>query len=81
MESLGVNRVILLPDEYLGRYVASKTKVKIILWRGHCEVHERFTAQDLRNYRAHYPDLVILAHPECSPEVLGEAISSAPPRA
>ncbi len=73
VESLGADRVILLPDEYLGRYVASKTRVQIILWRGHCEVHERFSAQDLRNYRAHYPDLVILAHPECPPEVLDEA--------
>ncbi len=73
VESLGADQVILLPDEFLGRYVASKTKVKIILWHGHCEVHERFTAQDLRSYRVHYPGIQILAHPECPPDVLAEA--------
>ncbi len=73
VESLGADQVILLPDEFLGRYVASKTKVKIILWHGHCEVHERFTAQDLRSYRIHYPGIQILAHPECPPDVLAEA--------
>jgi quinolinate synthase len=73
VESLGVEQVILLPDEYLGRYVASKTRVRVIVWQGHCEVHERFTARDLRGYRAHYPDIVILAHPECPPDVLAEA--------
>ncbi len=51
VESLGADRVILLPDEYLGRYVASKTKVEVILWQGRCEVHERFSADDLRSYR------------------------------
>jgi quinolinate synthase len=73
VESLGVDRVIMLPDEYLGSYVATQTKVQVILWRGHCEVHERFSARDLRNYREQYQDLVILAHPECPPEVLEEA--------
>jgi quinolinate synthase len=73
VESLGARRVILLPDEYLGRYVASKTGVEVILWRGRCEVHERFTAEDLRDYRRQYPGLVILAHPECAPDVLREA--------
>ncbi len=73
VESLGADRVILLPDEYLGRYVAAQTKVQVILWHGHCEVHERFSAQDLRNYRKQYQGLVVLAHPECPPEVLEEA--------
>ncbi len=73
VESLGVERVIFLPDEYLGRHVAAHTDVEIILWQGHCEVHEKFTAEDLRFYRRHYDDLVILAHPECSPGVLAEA--------
>jgi quinolinate synthase len=73
VESLGVDRVILLPDEYLGKYVASQTRVQIILWRGHCEVHERFTAADLREFRNRYQGLEILAHPECPPEVLEEA--------
>jgi quinolinate synthase len=73
VESLGCDRVILLPDEYLGRYVAGQTKVQVILWRGHCEVHERFSAQELRDYRRQYRDLVILAHPECPPDVLAAA--------
>jgi quinolinate synthase len=73
VESLGVPRVIFLPDEYLGRYVAEQTAVEVILWRGHCEVHERFTADDLRAFRAGHADLQILAHPECPPEVLAEA--------
>ncbi len=73
VESLGVDRVIFLPDEYLGRYVASQTSVKIVLWSGHCEVHERFSAEDLQTFREQVPDVEILAHPECSPEVLAEA--------
>ncbi len=72
VESLGSDRVIFLPDEFLGRYVASQSKVEIILWRGHCEVHEQFTASDIRNYRDNYDNLVILAHPECPPDVLAE---------
>jgi quinolinate synthase len=74
VESLGVDRVIFLPDEFLGKYVAAQTDVRIILWKGHCEVHERFTGQELREYRAAQGgDVEILAHPECPPEVLAEA--------
>ena len=73
VESLGVDRVIFLPDEYLGQYVATQTKVKLILWKGHCEVHERFTGEELRAYREADPTIEIIAHPECPPEVLAEA--------
>jgi quinolinate synthase len=73
VESLGVDRVIFLPDEYLGRHVAANTDVEIILWQGHCEVHERFTGAELRDYRSQHPDIHILAHPECPPDVLAEA--------
>src|SRR6202051_4580524 len=73
VESLGVPRVIFLPDEYLGRYVAGQTAVEVILWRGHCEVHERFTAAEVRDFRAGHAGIQILAHPECPPEVLAEA--------
>jgi quinolinate synthase len=74
VESLGVERVIFLPDEFLGKWVATQTDVQIILWKGHCEVHERFTGQELRDYRAAQgAGTVILAHPECPPEVLAEA--------
>lgn len=73
VESLDSDRVIFLPDEFLGRYVAGQTKKEIILWKGHCEVHEKFTAKDLRAYRDNFSDIVILAHPECPPDVLDEA--------
>jgi quinolinate synthase len=73
VNSLGSNRIIFLPDEYLGRYVASQTNVEVILWKGHCEVHEKFTAKDIRSYRESHRDIVILAHPECAPDVLAEA--------
>ncbi|HEY7214269.1 MAG TPA: quinolinate synthase NadA [Thermoanaerobaculia bacterium] len=74
VESLGVDRVIFLPDEFLGKYVASQTDVQLILWKGHCEVHERFTGKELRAYReAQGGDVEILAHPECPQDVLAEA--------
>ena len=73
VESLGVDRVIFLPDQYLGRWVATQTEIEIILWEGSCEVHERFTAEELRGYRNLNPGIQIIAHPECPPDVLQEA--------
>ncbi len=73
VESLGTEAVIMLPDEYLARNIAAQTHVKIITWAGHCEVHERFTAQQVRALRTDYPGVTILAHPECPPEVVAEA--------
>ncbi len=73
VESLGVDRVIFLPDQYLGRWVASQTGVEVILWEGSCMVHERFTGQELRAYREGHPGIRIIAHPECPPDVLAEA--------
>ena len=73
VESLGCERVIFLPDEYLGRHVADQTDVEIVLWQGHCEVHERFTAGEIRSYRDLHPGIQVLAHPECPPDVLAEA--------
>ena len=73
VESLGVDKVIFLPDEYLGKNVAAQTKVKIITFHGTCIVRERFTAEEIREYRKNYPGIVVLAHPECPPEVVAEA--------
>ena len=73
VESLGSDTVIFLPDQYLAKYVAGRTGVKIISWQGACEVHERFTADELRHYRAGDPSLQIIAHPECPPDVIEEA--------
>ena len=72
IESLGTDRVIFLPDEYLAKNVAKETKVKIISWHGTCMVHEKFTAKEIREYREDNPGITILAHPECPPEVIAE---------
>ena len=69
----GVDTVIMIPDEYLAQNVAKQTPVKILAWKGRCEVHERFSADDIRNYRDSNPGVVVLAHPECPPEVVAEA--------
>ncbi len=69
----GSDRVILVPDEYLAKNVAAQTSTKIIAWRGRCEVHERFTAEDVAELRASYPGIVVLAHPECPPDVMSAA--------
>ncbi|MBB6466466.1 quinolinate synthase [Aminobacter lissarensis] len=73
VESLGVPRVLMLPDEYLAQNIAAQTEVEIIAWKGHCEVHERFTPEDIREMRAAHPGVTVLAHPECPPEVVAEA--------
>src|SRR5579875_1355212 len=73
VESLGAPEVIMLPDEYLAQNVARETNVKIIAWKGHCEVHERFTAAEIRELRRSYPGVTVLAHPECPPDVVAEA--------
>jgi quinolinate synthase len=73
VESLHAPTVIFLPDRYLANYVASQTDVKIIAWKGACEVHERFTGDELRAYREADPSVQIIAHPECPPDVLAEA--------
>jgi quinolinate synthase len=73
VESLSVERVIMLPDEYLAQNIAAQTHVKVIAWTGHCEVHERFTAEEVRQLRENHPGIFVLAHPECPPDVLAEA--------
>jgi quinolinate synthase len=73
VESLGVDRLIFLPDEFLGRWVEANTEVELILWNGHCEVHEQFTVEDVEAYRKQFPGVKVIAHPECSLEVLKAA--------
>lgn len=72
VEAVPNAEIIFLPDEYLASYVAGKTKKTIRVWKGHCEVHERFTPDDIRKFRAEHDGIVVLAHPECPPEVLAE---------
>jgi quinolinate synthase len=73
VESLGVEQVIMLPDEYLASNVAKQTDVNIIAWKGHCEVHERFTPAEIAELREAHPGVVVLAHPECPPDVVAVA--------
>ncbi|WP_274424989.1 quinolinate synthase NadA [Chelativorans sp. YIM 93263] len=73
VESLGVPRVIMIPDEYLAQNIAKETDVEIIAWKGHCEVHELFTADDIRELREAHSGVTVLAHPECPPDVVAEA--------
>jgi len=73
VESLGVDKVIFLPDDYLAKYVASNTKVKIISWKGTCIVHEQFNAKEINDIKKRNPGIVVIAHPECPPEVINAA--------
>ncbi|MCA8933057.1 MAG: quinolinate synthase NadA [Rhodospirillaceae bacterium] len=73
IRALGADRVIFLPDEHLGRHVQRQTGVDMIFWKGACEVHERFTAEEVRSYARAYDDIVVLAHPECPLDVLDAA--------
>ncbi len=73
VESLGVDRVIFTPDQYLGRWVATQTDVDVVLWEGSCIVHERFTGEEIAEYRRDAGPIQVIAHPECPPDVLAEA--------
>jgi quinolinate synthase len=73
VNSFESDTVLMIPDQYLARNIAKQTKKKILTWQGSCEVHERFTPEDIRKFRKAYPDAVILAHPECPPDVVAEA--------
>jgi quinolinate synthase len=72
VEAMGADKVIFLPDRFLGAYVASQTDVELVLWNGSCEVHEQFTAQQARHTRERF-EAKLVAHPECPPDVLAEA--------
>ncbi|MCL4721193.1 MAG: quinolinate synthase NadA, partial [Gammaproteobacteria bacterium] len=73
VESLGVDKVIFIPDKFLGSHVASQTGVELVFWEGACEVHERFSGSEIRNFRTMHPGIHEMAHPECPPDVLAEA--------
>ncbi len=70
VESLGVDKVIFLPDHYLANYVQKNTKVKIISWQGTCIVHEKFTGKEVEDIRKENPEIKVIAHPECPPDVI-----------
>ena len=73
VESLGVDKVIFLPDQYMAKYVQTKTKVQIISWIGTCIVHERFSAHEIKDIKKQNPEIVVLTHPECPPEVIASS--------
>ncbi|WP_338333220.1 quinolinate synthase NadA [Acetobacter sp. LMG 32666] len=73
VESLGVSRVIMIPDEFLAQNIQAETGIEMLTWPAHCEVHERFTPQEIRQYRRLHPGVTVIAHPECPPDVLAEA--------
>jgi quinolinate synthase len=73
VNSLGVDRVIFTPDQYLGMWVSTQTDVDVILWEGSCMVHERFTGKEISDYKKSMGDIPVIAHPECPPDVLAEA--------
>ena len=70
VKSLGVKKVIFLPDDYLAKYVASQINVEIISWKGICIVHDQFNENEINNIRKNNPGIKIIAHPECPPEVI-----------
>ncbi len=70
VKSLGVKKVIFLPDDYLAKYVASQTDVEIIAWKGICMVHDQFNEKEINDIREKNPGIKIIAHPECPPEVI-----------
>jgi len=73
VESLKVKKVIFLPDDYLAKYVASNTNVEIIPWKGTCVVHEQFTAKEINEIKEQNPGIIVIAHPECPPDVINSA--------
>ena len=73
VESLGVDRVIFTPDQFLGSWVATQTDVDVVLWQGSCMVHDKFTGQEIREYREQSGSIPVIAHPESPPDVLAEA--------
>ena len=70
VNSLGVRKVIFLPDDYLAKYVASQTDVEIISWKGTCEVHEQFNDEEINEIKKNNPGIKVIAHPECPPDVI-----------
>jgi len=73
INGLGVDKVIMLPDEFLAQNIARETDVDVVTWKGRCVVHEQFSVEDIRGFRESHPGVIVLAHPECSPEVIDEA--------
>lgn len=73
VSSLESDTVIFIPDKFLAQNIAQQTNKKIITWAGSCMVHELFNAKEIERYKAEHPNTLVLAHPECPPEVVAVA--------
>jgi len=62
-------RIIFVPDQHLGQFVAERTGRKLVLWPGYCTTHVLITTDDIKAARAKYPDAIVMAHPECTEPV------------
>ncbi len=70
VKSIGTKEVLMTPDKNLAQYAASKTDIKIHLWKGFCPYHNTLTIEDVRKAKEKHPDALFIAHPECSPAIL-----------
>jgi quinolinate synthase len=66
-------KIIFVPDQHLGKFVQEKTGREMIFWPGFCPTHMRILADDIQAARREYPNAIVLAHPECGPEVRAAA--------
>jgi quinolinate synthase len=62
-------RIIFVPDQHLGQFVAERTGRKLILWPGYCTTHVYITVDDIKTAKAEHPDAIVMAHPECTEPV------------
>jgi quinolinate synthase len=70
INAMSEDTILMIPDQYLAAYTQTKTTKKILTWQGSCMVHEKFTPEEINAMRVKYPGVVVIAHPECPPEVI-----------
>ena len=61
--------IIFVPDMNLGRNIMNKTGRKMIFWQGFCPTHRRITNAEIERRKKEFPNALVLAHPECNPEI------------
>jgi len=73
VNSIDCNKVIFVPDKYLGHYVSTKSDKEIILWQGYCPTHAKILPEHIIQRKEEYPEAKVVVHPECRPEVIALA--------
>ena len=73
IESLDAREILFIPDQYLGDYISAKTGKKMILWPGFCPTHVRIKIGKIKELKRGYPQVKVVVHPECRPEVIALA--------